>query len=203
MTIKLENVGKRFEKQWIFRGLNHEFAAQKTYAITGHNGSGKSTLLKTIAGILTPNEGTVTHFLNQQVIAPETALLNATFCAPYLELPDELTVGELLHFHASQRALEISHPNILKEIQLDEKKEIRTLSSGMKQRLKLALAIFTKTDAVFLDEPTSNFDTHWEGWYKEVLNHVHLKKLVVISSNHPLEYEGFASSVIKMKSVHS
>ncbi len=198
MTIKLENVGKRFESQWIFKGITHEFSIGKTYAITGHNGSGKSTLLKVIAGMLTPNEGSVSHLINGEMQAPESALLHTTFCAPYLELPEEITVGELLRFHTAQRELEISIESVLSEIQIGEEKQIRTLSSGMKQRLKLALAVFTKADAVFLDEPTSNFDTNWEAWYKKVLQHISGKRLIVISSNHSFEYKDFASEEISL-----
>jgi ABC-type multidrug transport system ATPase subunit len=198
MTIKLENAGKRFEGQWIFKGITYEFSIGKTYAITGHNGSGKSTLLKVIAGMLTPNEGSVSYYLNGINQSPEEALLHTTFCAPYLELPEELTVGELLRFHSAQRELEVSFDNILSEIQIGEAKQIRTLSSGMKQRLKLALAIFTKADAVFLDEPTSNFDTNWEAWYKQVLQHIYGKRLLIISSNHSFEYKDFAAEEISM-----
>ena len=198
MTIKLENAGKRFEGQWIFKGITYEFSTGKTYAITGHNGSGKSTLLKVIAGMLTPNEGSISHYLNGIKQSPEDALLHTTFCGPYLELPDELTVGELLRFHAAQRELEVSFDNILNEIQIGEGKQLRTLSSGMKQRLKLALAIFTKADAIFLDEPTSNFDIHWEAWYKQVLQHIHGKRLLIISSNHSFEYKDFAVEEISM-----
>jgi ABC-type multidrug transport system ATPase subunit len=198
MTIELENAGKRFENQWIFKGISHQFSIGKTYAITGHNGSGKSTLLKVVAGMLTPNEGKISYLINRETQTPETALLHSTFCAPYLELPEELTVGELLRFHAKQRVLEVSFSNILSEIQIAETKQIRTLSSGMKQRLKLALAVFTKADAVFLDEPTSNFDAQWEAWYQTILQHIHGKRLIVISSNHSFEYKDFATDEINM-----
>ncbi len=198
MTIKLENAGKRFESQWIFKGITHEFSVGKTYAITGHNGSGKSTLLKVISGMFTPNEGSVFYFMNGEKQTPETALLHTAFCAPYLELPEELTVGELLNFHAAQRELEVPLKTILNEIRIGETKQIRTLSSGMKQRLKLALAVFTKAEAVFLDEPTSNFDAHWEAWYKQVLQHIYGKRLLIISSNHSYEYKDFATEEINM-----
>jgi ABC-type multidrug transport system ATPase subunit len=198
MTIKLQNVGKRFDNQWIFKGVSHELFYAKTYAVTGQNGSGKSTLLKVVSGILTPNEGNVLYTKNGAIITPEAALMQSSFCAPYLELPEELTVGELLRFHATQRALEVSFNDILNEIQISETKQIRTLSSGMKQRLKLALAVFSKSDAVFLDEPTSNFDKHWEAWYKSILQHVHGKKLLVISSNHLFEYVDFATEEISL-----
>jgi len=51
MKITLQNLGKRYNREWIFRHIEYEFIVGKKYAITGSNGSGKSTLLKIIAGV--------------------------------------------------------------------------------------------------------------------------------------------------------
>ena len=60
MQIQLEQTGKKYNREWIFRGLSHTFIAGKKYAITGPNGSGKSTLLKLIAGTARPTTGQIT-----------------------------------------------------------------------------------------------------------------------------------------------
>jgi ABC-type multidrug transport system ATPase subunit len=62
MTISLSNVGKRYNREWIFRHFDYTFNSEKSYAITGSNGSGKSTLLQVISGALTHNEGTIECF---------------------------------------------------------------------------------------------------------------------------------------------
>ena len=59
MKITLQNLGKRYNREWIFRHIEYEFIVGKKYAITGSNGSGKSTLLQVIAGSLMHNEGSV------------------------------------------------------------------------------------------------------------------------------------------------
>ena len=65
MKITLQNAGKRFSREWIFRNLNYEFLPGTIYAITGPNGSGKSTLLQVLSGALLLNEGSCEcHFTN-------------------------------------------------------------------------------------------------------------------------------------------
>jgi ATPase subunit of ABC transporter with duplicated ATPase domains len=59
MQITLNNVGKRFNREWIFRHCNYQFQQGNSYAITGSNGSGKSTLLQVISGALTHSEGNI------------------------------------------------------------------------------------------------------------------------------------------------
>ena len=57
MIISLKNIGKKFNKDWLFRNLNYTFNINESYAITGLNGSGKSTLLQIISGFVMPTEG--------------------------------------------------------------------------------------------------------------------------------------------------
>ncbi len=71
MEIRLTNMGKRFNRDWIFRNLNYQFSSGKKYAITGPNGSGKSTLLQIISGAAISNEGSITYQENKQTIDPE------------------------------------------------------------------------------------------------------------------------------------
>ena len=69
--ISLENLGRRFNRDWIFRGINYQFTPD-CYALLGHNGSGKSTLLHLISGQLTPSEGIVRLEINDHPVSPES-----------------------------------------------------------------------------------------------------------------------------------
>ena len=71
MKIKLTNLGKRFNRDWIFRKLNYSFDHNKHYAITGPNGSGKSTLLQIISGSSISNEGAVHYEESDKTISNE------------------------------------------------------------------------------------------------------------------------------------
>ncbi len=132
VRLSLNNVGKRFNREWIFRRFTYQFQSGKTYAITGANGSGKSTLLNVIAGSLTHNEGSIeinngqwatgneqmANGNKQWVMSnkPQTAnykqqtttenlYQQISIAAPYLELIEEMTAKEMLLFHAQFKPL--------------------------------------------------------------------------------------------------
>ena len=68
-------------------------------------------------------------------------------------------------------------------------KQIRHFSSGMKQRLKLALAIFSEAPILLLDEPCSNLDKEGYALYHELINKYALHKLIIVGSNDTQEYD--------------
>ena len=197
MQITLNNVGKRFNREWIFRHFDYTFSAGKKYAITGSNGSGKSTLLQVIAGSLSHNEGKVDFTVQQQVIEDEQHFQQISIAAPYLELIEEMTAGEFLSFHKQFKLLTIPDKEILEIAGLQKavNKQIRYYSSGMKQRLKLAQAFFCNSAVLLLDEPTTNLDPEGILLYQQLIENYTAKKLVIISSNDLQEYE-FCDAVI-------
>ena len=200
MNIRLSNTGKRFNREWIFRGLDYQFLQGKTYAITGANGSGKSTLLQVIAGALMHSEGTI-DFSNHQnnPLEANLAYANIAISAPYLELIEEMTALEFLAFHASFKKLIKPIDEILLEVNLQSaaNKQIRYYSSGMKQRLKLAQAFFSDTTTLLLDEPTTNLDEAGIHLYKSLISKYTTNRLVIVCSNDMNEYD-FCGEVIKI-----
>jgi ABC-2 type transport system ATP-binding protein len=186
--IELKDVSKKFGKNWIFKNVTAEFEVGKKYAITGPNGSGKSTLLKILAGIITPNSGIIKFEFDD----PSQHI---SFAAPYMDLPEELSFNELFMFHENIRGLSISRKEFMDRVQLDGDKEIRNYSSGMKQRLKLALAFYTESEILLLDEPSATLDEHWNSWYLKTVQRVSENRLVIISSNVSAEY-AFCDTVI-------
>ncbi len=197
MQITLNNTGKRFNRDWIFRGFNYAFTAPKKYAITGSNGSGKSTLLQVIAGSLTFSEGTINVTSGQQKIKDENLFQHISIAAPYLELIEEMTALEFLSFHESFKPLSINKTEALLIVQLEKaaNKQIRYYSSGMKQRLKLAQAFFCQSPVLLLDEPTTNLDAEGIALYQQLIKNHTSNKLVIISSNDQQEYN-FCDEVI-------
>jgi len=202
MKITLTNAGKRFNREWIFRNFNYEFSAQKKYAITGPNGSGKSTLLQILSGALLLNEGDCNWQLNNVKIQPDKAYLYISIAAPYFELIEEMTAKEFLFFQNNFKNYinNISIEGILNEAGLAnaEDKQIRFFSSGMKQRLKLAQAIFSDVPVVLLDEPCTNLDVPGFDLYYKWMENYCSDRLVIISSNDINEYK-FCNSIINMQ----
>lgn len=201
MTIALSDTGKRFNREWIFRNLSYTFHAGRSYAITGPNGSGKSTLLQAIAGSLTISSGKISYTLQDQPVDPEKAYRHLSIAAPYLELIEEMTALEFLAFHEKFKPLlpGMGQLDILEKVGLAPaaNKQIRFYSSGMKQRLKLAQAIFSDTQVVLLDEPCTNLDTAGITIYQDLITNNTTHRLVIVSSNDLQEYH-FCESVISI-----
>src|ERR1700753_1329182 len=99
MTITLTNIGRRFNRDWIFRGMDHSFAIGNSYAILGPNGSGKSTLLQVLNGSLSPSEGPIAYSDNGKNIEVEQVFQHLSLAAPYLELIEEFTLAEMIDMH--------------------------------------------------------------------------------------------------------
>ncbi len=169
--------------------MTYDFEQGGKYAISGANGSGKSTLLKIIAGIITPNQGSIGFKQAGKTLLYGDISKQVSYCAPYMDLPEELTVSELLNFHCSLRKLIISKEQFTELLELEADKEIRNYSSGMKQRLKLGLAFYTESSILLLDEPTATLDKHWIDWYFDKIEKLSAGKMLVISSNIPEEYQ--------------
>ena len=83
-TITLDAVGKRYNREWIYKNCSYQFESGKAYAIIGGNGSGKSTLLQTIAGALLHSTGKISYLADDKII--EEAYKHISIAAPYMEL---------------------------------------------------------------------------------------------------------------------
>lgn len=192
MEIIVENLGKRFNREWIFKNLSFTFSQGHSYAITGANGTGKSTLLQIIAGIIPASEGNFSY-KSDKAIPLEDIYQFISLAAPYQELIEEFTLEEALLFHTKFRKLRngISIEELVDKLSLRKsfKKEIRNFSSGMKQKLKLGLALYTESDIVLLDEPTTNLDSHASDWYRTEILKLLGKCLLLVCSNQSHEYD--------------
>ena len=193
MKINLSQGGKRFNREWIFRNATIEFQQHISYAITGPNGSGKSTLLQCIAGMMQLSEGGIQYAIDNRQLPIEKAFGKISFCAPYLELIEEMTLVEFLDFHSCFKKLlpGISPEKIIQILELENaaQKQIRYFSSGMKQRVKLAQAVFSDTDIVLLDEPCTNLDENGVALYHYLIETYCKERLVIVSSNDEVEYK--------------
>lgn len=189
--ITLQQLGKRYNRDWIFRNIDLRFEAGNRYALTGANGSGKSTLLQVLAGLIQPSQGNIRfEYADGKSIELDEVYRHVALAAPYLEMIEELTAMEFLDFHRSFKNLYDSNQVILDFVQLSQaaNKQIRYYSSGMKQRLKLAQAFFSETSILLLDEPTTNLDQSGIELYEKLIREQTRNRMLIISSNEPNEY---------------
>ncbi len=191
MTIALNKAGKRFNRDWIFKDLTCRFESGNSYAITGSNGSGKSTLLQVIGGAITLNEGDC-NWSAAAAIPADKIFRHISYCAPYLELIEEMTLSEFLDFHQRFKPFlpGCTSEMIIAELGLGDAagKRIQQFSSGMKQRAKLAQCIYSDTAVVILDEPCTNLDQQGIALYYSLIEQYCTKRLVLVGSNDEVEY---------------
>jgi ABC-type multidrug transport system ATPase subunit len=192
MQIVLQNIGRRFNRDWIFRNIDYTFTGGETYAILGPNGSGKSTLLQVLNGSLAPSIGSINYLMDDKPVEAEAIFNQLTLAAPYLELIEEFTLDEMVDFHFKfkpyRQGMDKEAMINLLALEGGRNKLIKYFSSGMKQRLKLALAFCSDTPMLMLDEPTSNLDKQGVDWYLSLVQQFAADRLTIICSNQEHEY---------------
>lgn len=192
MKINLEHIGRRFNREWIFRDVNYVFESGSSYAILGANGAGKSTMLQVISGSLSSSEGTISYTREGVLLNPENVFEHLSMAAPYLELIEELTLREHIDFHFRFKKYRSGlDPDLminLMGLKRSEHKAIKNFSSGMKQRVKLALAFCSDTEMILLDEPASNLDQQGLEWYLSLVEKYSADRILIICSNQIQEY---------------
>lgn len=196
MHIELLDIGKKFNREWIFKNVSHVFEKGSSTGITGSNGSGKSTLIKLISAAELPSKGTLNFNLNGSAVEHQEIYRHINFASPYMDLAEELSCEEIFDFHLKFKPLSssLTKDAFFELLYLSDAKNkyIKNFSSGMKQRLKLGLAICFESPLLLLDEPCSNLDTKGIDTYQSLLNTYSTNRTIIIGSNEE-ETELFSS----------
>ena len=150
-TLRLHDLTMAYGRRALFSGVSAEVLPGQCLVVAGVNGSGKSTLLKIIAGLLRPEAGRVER--------PGVC----GYAAPDVQLYGELTGSENLAFFARLRGLPlIDAAALLKQVGLPAARGrdlVSAYSSGMRQRLKLAVSLLGEPPLLVWDEPTLALDS--------------------------------------------
>ena len=190
MHLHLRHLSKRFNRQWVIEDLSDQFPPGSFTGIRGGNGSGKSTLLRMLAGQLTPSRGTITHSLGGRTLPVGQIYAHVSWTGPYLEVVEEMTLLELLTFHFTfiPPAPAFTAPlDVLRRIGLDavRNRKLEDCSSGMRQRVLLATALYADTPLLLLDEPTLTLDEDSAAWFYAELERQRAGRTTVLASNDP------------------
>ena len=185
-----ESLGKRFGERWVFRGLNLQLRQGTVLMVRGANGSGKTTLIRLMAGLLAPTEGSIQLLQKGQPVSDRTRWLG--WCATDGALYRELTAYEHLHWWATVRGLtdELSTApeSLMSHLARFELADwaharVRTYSTGMRQRLRLAIATLGAPPLLLLDEPDAGVDTAGLTLIEQVLYEQRARGIVVFATN--------------------
>lgn len=193
MEIILKNLGRRYNRQWIFSGLDYDFSLPGSYGILGPNGSGKSTLLQILSGYLSPSEGKIDYRIGGNFLGPEQIYRYISYSAPYIDIPQSFKVKEFFDFHFGLKGLDpsLNLEKLMVEsgIMDHKKKYIRELSTGFQQRIKLVATLGSRTPVILLDEPTANLDDLGKIWFENIFKELLGNRILILGSNIPSEFQ--------------
>ncbi|MFW6301812.1 MAG: ABC transporter ATP-binding protein [Bacillota bacterium] len=176
IAVKIKNLTKIINDQTIIDNLSLSQPLDETVAIVGKNGSGKTSLIKLILGIYQPTSGRIELFGRDLTAHPEIKERISYLSGDYSLYPN-LTVRETVELAASLYNSEIDPDkafNIIRKENIKLDKEIKLLSRGELQLVKLASAMVNEPSLIILDEPTTGLDILVRQrllarlcWYKE------------------------------------
>lgn len=199
--IAVEKLSKRFGYQWIIRDFDHIFCPETIWGIAGNNGSGKSTLIKMLTGFLSPTSGSINYTVDGSKVTTGLVYSYVSLAAPYTDLINEYTLSEMFVFHQKFKKFKksVSYKEFEEIIKLSGHKEkpLQHFSSGMKQKVQLALALLSDTPFLLLDEPTSFLDKTTKTWFSDLLHTYALNRIVIIASNDPFDI-GLCNELIEL-----
>lgn len=199
-VLECESLGKRFGARWVFRGLSVQVAQGTVLTLRGGNGSGKSTLLRLIAELTAPTEGQVRLRFHNRVVTPRIDWLG--WCATDGALYRELTAYEHLAWWVEVRGGVPTKETLMAWLERFELADrapdlVRTFSTGMRQRLRLALATWGSPPLLLLDEPDAGLDSHGLALLERILYEQRTFGLALFATNRP-EHTRWGDLVLEM-----
>lgn len=187
ISVELQGVSHAFKSRPVFNPVSMQFPAGSECLICGTNGSGKSTLGRILAGELTPSDGDVHWSHGKQRLEVDALCKLSQRVSPMTALHPQLTIAELVAFQG--QFLPWPSPTAAQELlngaglTKHMNKAYRDLSSGMQQRVKLALALASQAGLIVLDEPCANLDASGVAWYRKALQEIRGLVTLVVCSN--------------------
>ena len=193
-SLRAVNLAKRFGPRRVFTDISFDVAPGRPLAVIGPNGSGKTTVLLTLLRMYHPSGGEVAYLDGETALDAARIRTRSVLVAPYVNLYDGLTAEENLVFflsasggHATGKQIN----TVMARVGLEGRggDMVRSYSSGMKQRLKYALAILRQPTFLFLDEPTANLDDDGRRVVFELVEEYRTDHVVVLATNETEEKE--------------
>ena len=196
------NISKAFKGKQVLENLDFDLEENQIVAICGTNGSGKSVFMRILAGLVVPDSGTVTvngiqlggkvvfpsstgvHFDNSGLLLTETAKNNLLLLAMVSNTVSKERVEEVIR---------------LVGLDPNDKRLVRTYSTGMRQRLGIAQALMEDPSLLMLDEPTTGLDFAGQDWFHELIWQLQKEgKTILITSHSKEEIASFCDKAYEM-----
>ena len=208
VILKLNNISKKYDDENVFKNVNLEIRMGEVISIIGKSGSGKTTLLKCMNHLENIDTGEIIlngKNINTIPLSELRQKIGLVFqdynLFEHLTVLENLTIGLLKIKKISKEKSEKMALNILKKIDLMEKKDKypSELSGGQQQRVAIARTILMKPDIILLDEPTSALDKEMKDSVLELINNLVKEDMTLIVVSHEIEFiEKISDKIFKL-----
>ena len=200
--LRMQNISKSYPGVTALDNVSIDLQSGEVHCLIGENGAGKSTLIKILSGFLHPTTGKVCIVEDGKTFGPRHFFHTIGMCTPEMRLYEELTGWENLIFFAQLRGAKDAPDRLrgalgLAGLEKARNSRVKVYSSGMKQRLKLLLAVFHAPPILYLDEPGSNLDENGMKFVSEIIDSQRGRGMSVVATNDPGEY-GYGNKKVSL-----
>jgi len=195
--LEARGLSKKFNKTFLFEDMHVSGETGDSLCVIGPNGSGKSTLLKILAGLQSPTKGGVAYSAGADIDLSEW-MDHIGYTGPLVNPYEDLTARENIRF-ALKHGDETAADSLMQKFDLyaHGDKKVKYFSSGMKQRLKIIIAVLNDPPVLILDEPGTNLDAGGREILYGFLDSVRKEKIIILATNDPGE-EKLCSGVVRL-----
>lgn len=180
-VVQTSQLTKAYGVKFALQNADLAVHAGDIFGIVGKNGAGKTTLMKLILGITEPTDGEITLFGSKDIFQQRQrigALIEAPGFFPYMTAEQNLEYFRLLRGIAEKES--VTEVLRLTGLADERNKPFRAFSTGMKQRLGIALALMGEPDLLLLDEPTTGIDAQGIVQVRQLLQKLNQERQITI-----------------------
>lgn len=202
-VLTIEGLSKGFSRRQVVKNVELVARSGEVVGIIGANGSGKSTVVKLIGGLLRPDAGHIGLAIEGQTLSRQQIREHCGLVAPYLELYDEFMPIELLQLHAHLHGKHVDDARVhslleLMQLTSASTRIVRGFSSGMRQRVAIALAVSLNPALLLLDEPGVTLDEAGRSALAQCISNARAQGSIVILATNDDREQSLCDRVIRM-----
>lgn len=188
--LSAKSISKKFNNKYIFKDISFSLSIGESILISGSNGSGKTTLLKIIAGLDKSYYGKLIISDDKKNITADKIPTLVSYVSPITQLYEELTPAEHIKFFCGYQEIPEQYLFLLNtEKQNFAYKKTSELSTGMKQRVKILMAILLNRTIWVFDEITLGLDKKGKKYIYDLIDRFRDEKLLIFATNEKSEYK--------------
>ena len=187
--IQVEALTKSYGSFPAVKGIDFEVRAGEVFGMLGPNGAGKTTTVEILEGLRTRTGGRVSVLGCDPEVQTRQLKDRVGVCLQANNLQEKLKVCEAMELFAAFYTRTVDATQLLKRLQLWEKRDsaYAKLSGGQKQRLALALALLNDPQVLFLDEPSAGLDPQARLEIHELVLALHREQRTILMTTHYIE----------------